>query len=173
MEDDLYLVDALLITHIHSDHVKEQTLKSIQKKFPRIKVYGNPSVAYKYHVNEVIGSEPFELRSGATITPFDAVHDVPCTGFQIRMKDLDVLYITDTAEVNLDRNKKFDYFFIESNFDETKLREASKKYKRGKYDPADSMYRHLSTQKAKAVYYTHRKSKESEFIELHKSSRFY
>lgn len=173
IEEDLYLVDILLITHIHSDHVKEQTLNSIRKKFPRITVYGNPSVAYKFHVNEVIGSEAFTLKSGAVITPFDAVHDVPCTGFQIRMNDLDILYITDTAEVNLDKGKKFDYFFIESNFDETKLREASKKYKRGRYDPADSMYRHLSTQKAKGVYYTHRRNKDSEFIELHKSSRFY
>lgn len=174
MEEDLYKCDTLILTHIHSDHIKPQTLNKILREFPRIRVYGNPSVAYKFPVHQVFTEETFILKkSGAEITPFPAVHDVENSGFMIKMNDLDILYITDTAEVNLPRNAKFDWFFIESNYDEVKLREASKKYKSGAYDPADSMYRHLSTQQAKGVYYTHRKSKDSQFIELHKSKRFY
>lgn len=173
MKPELYKCHSLLITHAHSDHVKANTLKQIMKSFPRIMVYGNPDVAYKFRVNEVIGSESFTLKDGTVVTPFDAVHDIPTTGFMIRMGDVDILYTTDTAEVNIPIEARFDMLFIESNYDETKLREVAKKYVRGKYDPADSQYRHLSTQQAKAVYYTHRKSKDSSFIELHKSGRFY
>ena len=174
MEEELYKCKALLITHTHSDHVKPQTLNKINSSFPRIKTYGNPSVAYKFNINEVISTEPFDLDNGKiSITPFPAEHDVETTGFMIEMDGMDILYVTDTASVTLPRNKKFDWLFIESNYDEVKLREASKKYKSGSYDPADSMYRHLSTQQAKGVYYSHRKSKDSPFIELHKSRRFY
>lgn len=173
MKEDLYKCHSLLITHVHSDHMKLTTLKQIQSQFPWIKVYGNPAVAYRTFVTDVIGAEAFTLDDGTLVTPFDAVHDVPTVGFMLRKGDLDILYVTDTAEVNIPKDSRFDYFFIESNYDENKIREAAKRYKRGRYDPADSTYRHLSTQQAKGVYYSHRKSKESAFIELHKSSRFY
>ena len=113
------------------------------------------------------------LRGYRIVTPFEAVHDVPTVGFMMKKGDIDILYVTDTAEVNIPKGSRFDYFFIESNYDENKIREAAKKYKSGRYDPVDSTYRHLSTQQAKGVYYSHRKSKDSAFIELHKSSRFY
>lgn len=173
MKEELYKCHSLLITHTHSDHVNPNTLKKIMAEFPRIKIYGNPSVAYKVHVDEVIVTEPFTLKDGTVVTPFNAVHDVVTTGFMLKMKDTDILYTTDTAKVIIPEKSRFDYFFIESNYDETKLREIAKKYSKGKYDPADSQYRHLSTQQAKGIYYSHRKGKESQFIELHKSSRFY
>lgn len=173
MKDDLYKCHSLLITHAHSDHIKANTLKQINQYFPWIKTYANSDVAYKYYINEVIGSTPFVLKNGSIVTPFAAVHDIPTTGFMIHMGREDILYVTDTSEVNIPKDAKFDWFFIESNYDETKLREAAKNYRRGKYDPGDSAYRHLSTQQAKGVYYSHRRNKDSPFIELHKSSRFY
>ena len=173
MKEDLYKCHSLLITHAHSDHLKINTLRQINSQFPWIKVYGNPPVAYKTWVYEVIGTESFTLDDGTIVTPFEAVHDVPTVGFMMKKGDIDILYVTDTAEVNIPKGSRFDYFFIESNYDENKIREAAKKYKSGRYDPVDSTYRHLSTQQAKGVYYSHRKSKDSAFIELHKSSRFY
>ena len=56
MKEDLYQVDTLLITHAHSDHVKPSTLESIRREFPRIKVYGNADVAYRYDVDKLDGS---------------------------------------------------------------------------------------------------------------------
>ena len=173
MKDDLYKCHSLLITHAHSDHIKANTLKQINRHFPWIKTYANSDVAYKFYINQVIGSAAFVLKGGEIVTPFAAVHDIPTTGFMIQMHGLDILYVTDTAEVNIPKEARFDYFFIESNYDESKLREIAKRYRKGKYDPEDSAYRHLSTQQAKGVYYSHRKSKDSQFIELHKSSRFY
>lgn len=173
MKEDLYKVDSLLITHAHSDHVKPRTLERIRKEFPNIRVYANADVAYRYTVDKVIGTAPFKVRGKKRVIPFDGVHDVPVTGFVLLIEDLNVLYMTDSARVNPPGDMKFDYMFLESNFDERKLRELSKQYKRRGYDPYSSVTRHLSTQKCKEFYYVNRRNEKSVLIELHQSHRFY
>lgn len=173
MKEDLYKVDTLLITHSHSDHIKPATLERIRKEFPGITVFGNADVAYQYDVDMVVGSKPFNLRKRRKIIPFDGVHDVPVTGYIVQMKGLNILYMTDTARVNPPSDLLLDYIFLESNFDERKLRQEAKRYKKHGYDPYLSVTRHLSTQKCKEFYYTHRRNEESKLIELHQSQRFY
>lgn len=173
MKEDLYKVDTLLITHSHSDHIKPATLERIRKEFPGITVFGNADVAYQYDVDMVVGTKPFSLRKRRKIIPFDGVHDVPVTGYIVQMKGLNILYMTDTARVNPPSDLLLDYIFLESNFDERKLRQEAKRYKKHGYDPYLSVTRHLSTQKCKEFYYTHRRNEESKLIELHQSQRFY
>lgn len=173
MKEDLYKVDTLLITHSHSDHIKPATLERIRKEFPGITVFGNADVAYQYDVDMVVGTKPFGLRKRRKVIPFDGVHDVPVTGYIVQMKGLNILYMTDTARVNPPGDLLLDYIFLESNFDERKLRQEAKRYKKHGYDPYLSVTRHLSTQKCKEFYYTHRRNEESKLIELHQSQRFY
>jgi len=173
MRDDLYKVDTLLITHSHSDHIKPSTLEKIRKEFPAITVYANADVAYQFDVDVVLGSTPIKLRRRRTVIPFPGVHDVPVTGYVIQMKKLNILYMTDTAKVNPPEGLVFDYLFLESNFDERKLKQEAKAYRRGGYDPYLSVTRHLSTQKCKEFYYLNRRNEESKLIELHQSHRFY
>ena len=47
MKEDLYKVDALLITHAHSDHIKPATFERIRKEFPMISIFANADVAYQ------------------------------------------------------------------------------------------------------------------------------
>ena len=136
-------------------------------------IFANADVAYQYIVDDVVGSRPFKLRGRRTVIPFDGVHDVPVTGYIIQMKKLNILYMTDTAKVRLPKDIPLDYVFLESNFDERKLREQSKKYKRHGYDPYLSVTRHLSTQKCKEFYFLHRRDENSVLVELHQSKRFY
>lgn len=173
MKDDLYKVDTLLITHAHSDHIKPSTFDRIRKEFPMITICANADVAYQYDVDKVVGSCPFWLRGNRKVIPFDGVHDVPVTGYIIQMSGLNILYMTDTAKVNPPGDIPLDYVFLESNFDERKLREESKRYKRHGYDPYLSVTRHLSTQKCKEFYFLHRRSADSVLVELHQSRRFY
>lgn len=173
MKEDLYKVDSLLITHAHSDHVKPSTLERIQREFPNIRIYANADVAYRYPVDKVIGTAPFKVRGKIRVIPFDGVHDVPVTGYVLLIGDLNVLYMTDTARVSPPGDMKFDYMFLESNFDERKLRELSKQYRRRGYDPYSSVTRHLSTQKCKEFFYVNRRNEKSVLIELHQSHRFY
>ena len=173
MKEDLYKVDTLLLTHSHTDHIKPSTFEHIHKEFPSISIYGNSDVAYQYTIDHIVGSRSFALKGNRTVIPFDGVHDVPVTGYIIQMLDMNILYMTDTAKVKLPFELPLDYVFLESNFDERKLKEQSKKYKRHGYDPYLSVTRHLSTQKCKEFFYLNRRNKESVLIELHQSHRFY
>lgn len=173
MREDLYKVDTLLITHSHSDHVKPATLASIRKEFPRIKIYGNAHVAYQYDVDKVIGSAQLALPKKRIILPMEGVHDVPVTYFYIKIGKINVLYATDTCRVENPMDIKLDYVFLESNYDERKLKELAKQYRRKGYDPATSSLRHLSTQRCKEFYFVNRRNEKSILIELHQSSRFY
>lgn len=173
MKEDLYLCDSLFITHSHGDHIKEATLKAIRKEFPRIKVYANAHVAYQYDVDVIVGSAKVKLTGNRLIIPFDGVHDVPVTGYIIQTNGLNILYMTDTARVELPEDIPLDYVFLESNYDETTIYQLAKQYRTRNYNPLESSLRHLSTQKCKEFYYVHRRDKDSKLIELHQSHRFY
>lgn len=172
MKSELEKVDALLITHSHSDHIKPSTFERIRREFPDILVCANADVAYQYDVDKIVGTAPFYLSKKQKIIPFNGVHDVPVTGYIIQMKRMNILYMTDTSRVD-PPEMPFDYIFLESNFDERKLREQAKQYRRRGYDPYFSVTRHLSTQKCKEFYYVHRRNEKSVLIELHQSKRFY
>lgn len=172
LREALYKTQTLLITHTHADHIKGPTYKKIRKEFPRIEVYGNSDVAYEYKIDHIIGTKPFKVK-GALITPYEGVHDVPVTYFIIQMNDMNIFYATDTCKVENPDHLPLDWIFCESNYDERKLKELAKQYKRKGYDPAQSNLRHLSTQKCKEFYYVNRRDADSPLIELHMSKRFY
>jgi ribonuclease BN (tRNA processing enzyme) len=176
IKSKLYDIKTILITHIHSDHVRVATLKQIVKLFPHIKIYGNYEVVQSFQkeafievVNENI---PFEIHDGYVVTPFKAIHDVLCYGFVFAMKGNTIIYCTDTSDLRHAPIKTYDYLFLESNHDVKKLLDLADKRHFG-YDVIASAKRHMSTQTAKAFYYMNRRSVDSKFIELHMSSRFY
>lgn len=172
IDEYLYDIKYLLLTHIHSDHIRPTTLAAIRKMFPRIKVIGNYEVHQLYGVDTIINSNFEVVTDDYTFLPFECEHDVVTHGFTWMYEDKSILYATDTSTMEHAPDEKFDYLFIESNHDEKKLEMAAKNVT-GAYNPYLSGKRHLSTQQAKTFYYTHRRNRDSLFIELHKSERFY
>jgi hypothetical protein len=124
-------------------------------------------------VDKVIGSAQLALPKKRLILPMEGVHDVPVTYFYIKIGKINVLYATDTCRIENPMDIKLDYVFLESNYDERKLKELAKQYRRKGYDPATSSLRHLSTQRCKEFYFVNRRNEKSILIELHQSSRFY
>lgn len=174
IRDRLYSIRYLFITHIHSDHLNEKTFYTIIREFPRIKTVANWHVNYSVPINHVVGSETVLTFKDREIEAFDCLHDVPTSGFVSRFKDLSLIYATDTSSLENAPAEKYDYFFLESNHDENiieAIRNDSRKLYG--YDAWKGAMRHLSTQKSKAFYYTHRKDKDSVWVELHQSERFY
>lgn len=174
MKEHLYGVKVLLITHIHSDHVKQATLKNIKKYFPKIEIIGNYEVAQKFDVNHICNAGyPIEVN-GLTFNPFLAFHDVVCYGYTwYSMDGHSVIYCTDTYSLeNAPTNIKYDYLFLEANYDPAKLKYLIENAT-FKYDVLAGARRHLSTEDCRTFYYMNRKSKDSKLIELHKSNRFY
>jgi ribonuclease BN (tRNA processing enzyme) len=172
IKNELYDIKYLLITHVHSDHLKVQTLLNIAQHFPRIQIIGNYEVHQMYNV-DIIANSGFEIVTDDYIFyPFECVHDVLTYGYTWNFEGNDIIYATDTSTLVNAPKKKYDFFFLESNHDEAKLEEVRNQYK-GSYNPYLGGKRHLSTQQAKAFYYLHRRTLDSQFIELHKSTRFY
>lgn len=174
MKSELYKVDALLLTHSHSDHLKRRTFERIRKEFPHIKVFAGADVAQLVPVDKVIGVKPFEIPRGhIKVTPVRGCHDVEVLYFYMTIKGNHVLYATDTAEVINPTGDKIDYCFLESNYDEHLLEKLASKYKRSGYDPVFNAHRHLSQQACRRFWYANRRSNDSPLIELHMSKRFY
>lgn len=171
IEDRLYDIKYLLITHTHTDHLKVVTYNRIRKHFPRIKTIANWQVAAKVDVDRVVGDETIIKLKDRTIRSFPCVHDVVTHGFVIFKGDTSIIYATDTASLEHAPKAKYDMLFLESNHDEKKL-DMIRNGDWG-YDAWKGAMRHLSTQKSKAFYYMNRKDTHSEWIELHKSKRFY
>ena len=175
LKDYLKDIKYLFITHKHSDHLKRSTFKSIRSKWKHIKVYSNYEVAIevgKDEVEKILSTEISYEIGKMEVYPFECIHNVVTTGYVFKINTDNVIYATDTSTLENAPEIKYDYFFIESNHDEKKI-ELIMNDKSYKYDAFQNAKRHLSTQKAKAFYYTHRRDNNSKFIELHKSERFY
>lgn len=172
IKEHLYNTKYIIITHTHSDHVKESTFKRIRKDFPRIKFIGNYEVNHKFEMDVVSLENVPVVLDDLTLIPFDCPHDVLNYGYAFEMKGLNVIYATDTVTLEKAPKRPYDYLFIESNHDERKLQEVQSTNKNG-YRPFLGAKRHFSTQEAKLFYYLNRRGPESKLIELHKSERFY
>ena len=172
IKEDLYNVRYLLLTHIHGDHIKGSTLTNIKKLFPKITIIGNYEVHQQYGVDKLVNAGFEIVTDHYTFYPFECVHDVLTYGFTWEVQGKTIIYATDTSNMSNAPNGEYDYLFLESNHDDKKLAAIANQHKGG-YSPYLNGKRHLSTQLAKTFYYLNRRNKESEFIELHKSERFY
>lgn len=175
IEEYLYDVEYLLITHIHSDHLKPSTLAKIKKKFPNIEVISNYDVYQSFGVDTIINLKNPVETDDYDFYAFECDHDVITYGYYWESESGErIFYATDTNNLDgVPDGLEFDYFFIESNHDKFKLEATRYQSFKGCYHPYYSGIRHLSTQKAKEFYLLRRATREAELIELHKSSRFY
>ncbi|WP_181897853.1 MBL fold metallo-hydrolase [Staphylococcus felis] len=173
IKEHLYDVTILLLTHIHSDHIRPSTLNKIKKQFPHITIVGNYEVAQIYGVDEIINKNfPLEIKE-YVFEAFECIHDVTTYGYVWNYKGVEIIYATDTNSLEHAPKKQYDYLFLESNYDIVKLEAARGKVKKYGYDPYVSGLRHLSTKDCKTFYYLYRRNRDSVLIELHKSERFY
>lgn len=131
-------IDGILVTHEHIDHV--QSLGTFSKKY-NIPTYVNnqtlnamPKQKDKIptkNIKNIEINKTFEIND-LTIKPFSIPHDAinPC-GFSILRKDkkiciaTDIGQITDTVLKNLENSS---FIFLESNYDDEKLKNSSYNY---------------------------------------------
>ena len=104
-------IDALLITHTHSDHIKQL------KSFSYLPVYSVCDLDLGMRVQPY---ESFQIKD-LKITPLAASHDAEgCCGYLFEENDESLVYLTDTGYVskgNMEWMKNLDYYILESNHD--------------------------------------------------------
>ena len=112
LNSNIYDVDALLLTHGHSDHTK-----GIQY-LPPLPIYCTKDAYNSSSVHIVRPYETFNLM-GLRITPIIASHDAPNTvGYIIENDEEKLAYLTDTGFIpdkTMEYMKNADYYVIESN----------------------------------------------------------
>lgn len=173
IKDQLYNIKYLFITHRHADHLKLNTYTKIREQYPRIKTIANYDVAGLVPVDFIVGDETQYQFKDRMIKAFKCIHNVPTSGFVVEQNDKALIYATDTASLENAPKQKYDYLFIESNHDEKKIEEIRNQSAKYGYNAWGSAMRHLSTKKSMEFYYLNRRNKESLWVELHKSKRFY
>ena len=111
-------IDALLITHSHSDH----TLGV--KHLDPLPIYCTKDTYTKGDINIISVNKTFTVGC-FSITPIEASHDAPDTvGFLVQVDDEVLVYLTDTGYIPDSTLKKInnaDYYIIESNHDRRML----------------------------------------------------
>ena len=120
-------IDAVLITHTHSDHVKG--LKTFAKKYG-ISIYVTDIMldSLDYLDNYTILSDDFDIKD-IHVTSIRTSHDAPDSrGYVISSCNKSVVYITDTGYINsryFDILKNRDLYIMESNHDVEMLNNGS------------------------------------------------
>ena len=152
-------IDYVLLTHSHRDHLNEATIRRLVYENPHVKFFST-----KYLVQTLIKCgvavgniyfKPHAEIGSLTLNQFKLIHDVPNCGWKLKFKTanyktLKVFYATDTASLDHVAAKKYDYYFIEANYDEEEIINSIKdKVNNGEYSYERRVVdTHLSRQKA-------------------------
>lgn len=125
MDVDPKTINAILITHTHTDHI--QGLKTFARKY-NTKVYISPKMESEIEAKNIEYLTKEMTIGDIDIKVFKTSHDVPSYGYIL--KD-ELVYITDTGYINnkyfdMLRNKKI--YIMESNHDIEMLEEGPYPY---------------------------------------------
>lgn len=174
IKEYLYDVKYLLLTHIHSDHIKPKTLEQIKRLFPKITILGNYEVHGEYGVDTIVNATFEVVTEDYTFVPFECDHPVLTYGFTWTSQDGQrILYATDTASMDNAPEGSYDHMFLESNYDPKKIEQVKNNWS-GRYNPyLSATMTHLSTKQCKEFFFMNRRDKDSKLVELHRSQRFY
>ena len=147
----------VLVTHIHSDHFKRLTAKSLAKSRPTLRFAGGHFLADAFIK---AGVEPrnidvleadVEYDYGlCKIIPVELSHNVPCFGYKIRFADgRRLFYATDTNNLNGIRAQGYDLYMIEANYTDSEIEERIREKKvKGEYAyEYEVLKNHLSREK--------------------------
>lgn len=126
-------LDAIIVTHEHSDHIKGIDVFSSKYEIP---VYAHEKVwlglddkLKKVSINErKIIDEKFEFKD-LMITPVEVPHDVKCFGFSFNQDDKKISIVTDLGHITdkiIDSISQSQIVYLEANYDRDMLYKGDK-----------------------------------------------
>ena len=165
----------VLLTHIHLDHFKKETIRKLTQERPALRFVCcewllKPLLECGVSRNNIdvleIGTKyDYKLFK---IMPIKLYHDVSQCGYRVLFDDYKVIYITDTNTVEGISAKNYDLYLIEANYDEDEMQERIKK----KQQECQYVYEfrakdnHLSKQQA-SQFLLENMGQNSEYVFMH------
>lgn len=123
----------VLLTHIHSDHFKKETIRKIAQERPTLRFACCEWLLQPLLECGVLRKNIDVLQIGTRydyklfkIVPIKLYHDVPQCGYRILFDDYKVIYMTDTRTVEGIVAKNYDLYLVEGNYEEEELEQRIK-----------------------------------------------
>ena len=123
----------VLLTHIHSDHFKRDTIRRLAQERPTLRFAccewllepllecGVP----RKNIDVLEISKRYDYKI-FKVTPIKLYHDVPQCGYRVLFDNYKVIYATDTRTLEGITAKNYDLYLIEGNYDEDEMQERIK-----------------------------------------------
>lgn len=134
-------IKLVLLTHIHSDHFKKETIKKLAQERPTLRF-----ACCEWLLQPLLDCGVNEknidvLKIGVKydyklfkIIPIKLYHDVPQCGYRVLFEDYKIFYATDTNTLEGITAKDYDLYLIEGNYEDEEIeRRIQEKQQRQKY----------------------------------------
>jgi len=165
----------ILLTHIHSDHFKKSTIKTLAARHPLLR-FGCPAWLYDECLAceitpsniDVYSMDNIYVYKGYKILPFRLQHDVPNCGYKIQFSNGEkIIYATDTNSIEVEA-KGYDLYLIEANYEDEEIKQRIlEKQSRGEFIyEYKALNNHLSLKKCNEFLYKNMSS-QSQYVYMH------
>ena len=165
----------VLLTHIHSDHFKKETIKKLAQERPTLRFACCEWLLQPLLECGVLRKNIDVLQIGTRydyklfkIVPIKLYHDVPQCGYRVLFDDYKVIYMTDTRKVEGIVAKNYDLYLVEGNYEEEELEQRIKqKQEEGLYY-YESRVRNTHLSKGRATdFLLNNMGENSEYVFMH------
>ena len=165
----------VLLTHIHSDHFRPSTLRTLSRERPTLRFACCVWLASDLIAAGVPAKNIDILEIGVMydygickILPVALVHNVPNCGYKIHFPTEKVFYATDTNNLNGISARNYDLYMVEANHEEeTILNKIAEKEAAGEFAyEAQAVRNHLSKEKCDDFIYRNI-GQNGEYVYLH------
>ena len=134
LKDDYKKIKLVLLTHIHSDHFKRETIKKLAQERPTLRFACcewllEPLLECGVNrknidVLEIGIKYDYKLFK---VVPIKLYHDVPQCGYRILFDNYKIIYATDTRTLEGITAKNYDLYLIEGNYEDSEIEERIRK----------------------------------------------
>lgn len=165
----------VLLTHIHSDHFKKETIRKLAQERPTLR-FACCEWLLKPLLDCGVERKNIDVLQIGTrydyklfkIVPIKLYHDVQQCGYRVLFDNYKVIYMTDTRTVEGIVAKNYDLYLVEGNYEEEELEQRIKqKQEEGLYY-YESRVRNTHLSKGQATdFLLNNMGENSEYVFMH------